>query len=246
MEHWKIRCSNVPGHWNIGKSSVPMFRDSLHIHTQSQRGMFVRSAPALTCLPDLHTITAVMAPLPRDFTACEIETLQDDVGDATALPLIRTVKPRDTTVIGKTLLWSAWPINSIAPTQDVFDELWGWLGKGGKRYLSVRRGTDDDSLWALLFKGDQAELDLSKAPEGVTDSPLRSPKARPRTSCRKGDCKLCQDGLVQRLRRGHIELLCPTTSRFWKRVRRREANDGGGVLAAQSPNQAPRQRRARR
>ena len=149
-----------------------MFRDSLHIHTQSQRGMFVRSAPALTCLPDLHTITAVMAPLPRDFTACEIETLQDDVGDATALPLIRTVKPRDTTVIGKTLLWSAWPINSIAPTQDVFDELWGWLGKGGKRYLSVRRGTDDDSLWALLFKGDQAELDLSKAPEGVRPTAL--------------------------------------------------------------------------
>ena len=40
-----------------------------------------------------------------------------------------------------------------------------------RRYLSVRRGADD-SLWALLFKGDQAEINLGAAPEGVRPSAL--------------------------------------------------------------------------
>ena len=99
-----------------------------------------------------------MAPLPSDFASCQKETLHIEAEDwiSTELP---PLKARGTMSIGKSLLWSAWPVVSLASTDAIFDGLWKWLGKDGTRYLSVRRGTDG-SCWALLFKGDQAELNL--------------------------------------------------------------------------------------
>ena len=95
--------------------------------------MHVFSTLALVCLLNLHKLSAAMAPLPMDLAACEKETLQGEAEEKT-VPI--RVKARDTTVIGKSLLWSAWPIDSNAPTETVFDELWKWLGKDCKRSQS--------------------------------------------------------------------------------------------------------------
>ena len=111
----------------------------------------------------LSVQVAAMASLPSDFIACDKETLHDDPGEETMHP---SFQARNTMVIGKCLRWSAWPLNSAATTGEAFDHMWTWLGTQGKRHLSIRRGSDN-SLWALLFKGDQAELDLATAPEEV-------------------------------------------------------------------------------
>ena len=95
--------------------------------------MRVSSTLALACLVDFHKLSAAMAPLPMDFAACEKETLQGKAEEKT-VPI--RVKARDTTVIGKSLFWSAWPIESNATTEAVFDELWKWLGKDCERSQS--------------------------------------------------------------------------------------------------------------
>ena len=106
-----------------------------------------------------------MAPLPKDFVACEKETLQGDTKMEANGTEQFDFKKRDAAVITRCLLWSAWPLNPTATTEEAFDRIWEFLGTAS-RYLSVRRGTDD-SLWALLFKGDQAEINLDKAPEDI-------------------------------------------------------------------------------
>ena len=87
--------------------------------------MRVSSTLALACLVDFHKLSAAMAPLPIDF-ACAKETLQGETEEETA-PI--RFNARDTTVIGKSLLWSAWSIDSTATTETVFDELWKRLEK---------------------------------------------------------------------------------------------------------------------
>ena len=116
--------------------------------------MHVFSTLALACLLNLHKLSAAMAPLPRDFAACEKDTLQGEAEEETALP---DLKARDTMVIGKSLLWSAWPMDSNATTETVFDELWKWLGKDCKRSQSqiLSLGTSEfvicvvDFFWSL-------------------------------------------------------------------------------------------------
>ena len=146
-----------------------------------------------------------MAPLPSDFTSCERETLHTEAedGSSTEPP---PLKARGTLAIGKSLLWSAWPIDSAASTDALFNDLWNWLGKDGKRYLSVRRGTDG-SLWVLLFKGDQAELNLGGAPEEMRPTALyKITKPGNGQAATRAIAQFAREGLVRRLRRGHIEL----------------------------------------
>ena len=111
-----------------------------------------------------------MAPLPKDFVACDKETIQGNTKMEENGTKQSDFKKRDTVVITRCLLWSAWPLDLTATTEEAFNIIWGFLGTEA-RYLSVRRGTDD-SLWALLFKGDQAEINLDKAPEDMRPTAL--------------------------------------------------------------------------
>ena len=151
-----------------------------------------------------------MAPLPKDFVACEKETLQGDTKMEENGTEQSDFKKRDTVVITRCLLWSAWPLNSTATTEEAFDRIWGFLGTDS-RYLSVRRGTDD-SLWALLFKGDQAEINLDRAPEDIRPVALYEiSQAWQGTGGHASNRTVHEDTLVRRVHCSNLEL--PTESR---------------------------------
>ena len=58
--------------------------------------------------------------------------------------------------------WAVLRLAAEASTESVYDDMWAALGKEGKRWLSVaeHRG----ALWALLYKGDDGEVDLTAFP----------------------------------------------------------------------------------
>ncbi len=63
--------------------------------------------------------------------------------------------------------WTALRLESKGSAEGVYDDLWGTLGKEGKRWLSVAK--HGGVLWALLYKGDDGEVDMTNL----------SPKATP-------------------------------------------------------------------
>ena len=60
--------------------------------------------------------------------------------------------------------WLVCRILTRKPTQEVFDLLWQPVLAKGSRRLSVRRGTEQDALYALIHKADQAKLALAALP----------------------------------------------------------------------------------
>ena len=56
-------------------------------------------------------------------------------------------------------------------TRDVYDKLWGALGKQGKRWLSVAK--HNGTLRALLYKGDDAPISVAGLP--MVRAPLCGP-----------------------------------------------------------------------
>ena len=94
-----------------------------------------------------------MAPLPSPFVACDRVTLQGDPDAQAALP---PLNPRFGLDIPKGMRrWNVFTLESSLSTEECFDALWGRLGDRAERHLSVRKDADE-TLWALIYKGDQA------------------------------------------------------------------------------------------
>ena len=64
--------------------------------------------------------------------------------------------------ISKRTRWTVLPLEGGGSTKDVYDKLWKAFGKPGKRWLSVAK--HNGILRALLYKGDDGEVDLSGLP----------------------------------------------------------------------------------
>ena len=100
----------------------------------------------------LLQLSSQMTAIPYPFFRCEKATIENS--DATIVELNPLLEPRTDLVIGKRTRWSIFFLSNKddASTVEVFDDLWKQLG-GPFRSLSVaRRG---DTMWALLYKGDQ-------------------------------------------------------------------------------------------
>ena len=64
--------------------------------------------------------------------------------------------------IARRTRWIVLRLEGESTTKDLYDRLWKALGKQGKRWLSVAR--HNGSLRALLYKGDDCEVDLTGLP----------------------------------------------------------------------------------
>ena len=67
--------------------------------------------------------------------------------------------------------WAVLRLDVDADTDSVYDTLWGALGKEGKRWLSVAKR--NGVLWALLYKGDDGEINLTTLPASATPYDVR-------------------------------------------------------------------------
>ena len=97
-----------------------------------------------------------MACLPPRFEECE-KTSDNGEQDLTLQLAPPLIIPVDEKEMGKRTLWRVLRIEAAISTEAAFDELWNKIGQQGYRRLSVRSGVDN-TLWALVFKGDQAKL----------------------------------------------------------------------------------------
>ena len=64
--------------------------------------------------------------------------------------------------ISKRTRWTVLRLEGEGTTKDLYDRLWKALGKQGKRWLSVAK--HNGVLRALLYKGDDGEVDLARWP----------------------------------------------------------------------------------
>ena len=101
-----------------------------------------------------------MATIPHPFLRCSKTTWQSD---AAVVDLMSLLSPQADLIIEKrtrlsTLLLA---IGEDTTTDVVFEILWKRLG-GPSRYLSVAKR--DDTMWALLYKGDQKVVSSLASP----------------------------------------------------------------------------------
>ena len=101
-----------------------------------------------------------MATIPYPFLRCSKTTWQSD---AAVVDLMPRLSPRVDLIIEKRTRWSTLllAIGEDTTTDVVFEILWKRLG-GPSRYLSVAKR--DDTMWALLYKGDQQVVSNMASP----------------------------------------------------------------------------------
>ena len=97
-----------------------------------------------------------MARLPPQFEECD-KTSGNGEPDLTLQLAPPLIIPVDEKHMEKRTLWRVLRIQANMSTEAAFDELWSKIGQQGYRRLSVRSGVDN-TLWALIFKGDQGKL----------------------------------------------------------------------------------------
>ena len=73
--------------------------------------------------------------------------------------------------ISRRTRWTVLRLESEGPTEGVYDALWQALGKEGKRWLSVAQ--HKGVLRALLYKGDDGEINLTTLPASATPYDVR-------------------------------------------------------------------------
>ena len=73
--------------------------------------------------------------------------------------------------IARRTRWTVLRLEDDGATRDVYDKLWGALGKQGKRWLSVAK--HNGTLRALLYKGDDAPISVAGLP--MVRAPLCGP-----------------------------------------------------------------------
>lgn len=103
------------------------------------------------------------------FSAVEKTTLQAEVGSEVSE---RSLNRLADLHMHSRMLWVVCRIETHRPTEEVFDLLWVPMLAKGHRRLSVRRGSDQDAVMALIHKADQAKVDLGTLPEGVRPTAL--------------------------------------------------------------------------
>ena len=104
-------------------------------------------------------------PPPCGFQACDRESAH---GDAAAPRLLPRLLRREGLVMAKRTRWTVCTVNrgGLDSTAAVFDAIWGGLGATGNRRLSARRAAGE--YWALVYKGDQAIVDLSRLSQAAS------------------------------------------------------------------------------
>jgi len=90
-------------------------------------------------------------------------TTVSDNADASAEDIQQYLRPREEAgTICRRTRWTVLRLEGDGATREVYDKLWGALGRPGKRWLSV--ALHGGVLRALLFKGDDTKVDLVGLP----------------------------------------------------------------------------------
>ena len=114
-----------------------------------------------------------MLALPTGFEACDRTTVLGDTAAPTPLPHLQE---REGLCMAKRTLWAVCALDSgeLDSTAAVFDVLWKGVSATGRRRLSVRR--QGDAYWALIYKGDQAVVDLGSVSGAPASAVYEIPK----------------------------------------------------------------------
>ena len=102
-----------------------------------------------------------------DFSLTGKETIKAEQGEQVRDVSERSLsEPLEDLCMGKQMRCLVGVIKTDKSTGDVFDLLWPLLDRGERR-LSVRRGVEQCSVSFLIYKADQAKLNLFSLPEEV-------------------------------------------------------------------------------
>ena len=101
-------------------------------------------------------------------------------------------------MMGKQMQWLVCHIKERKPTEEVFDLLWQLFLARGHRRLSVRRGQDDESLHACIYKGGQTARSRIASRGNAPCRCVRGAQAGKRAGRRQSHRAICPASLVCR------------------------------------------------